>query len=173
MALMAVAEDLHAVDRIAGDLEGVAQTIRGSRELQLLLLNPVVSPGKKKGIFREIFSSRTGKETLALVEMLIDRNREHIFPETAEQFAKLRDEKEGIVNVAVTTAVDLIPAQETALKKQLERYTRKNVRIRILHDRSIQGGLLMQIGDTVLDASVKHQLDLLRRKMLEEGPGTN
>ena len=166
MALMAVAGELGDVDRIGGDIDIVARTVRDSRELQLLLLNPIVPPGKKKAIVRELFSPRTGKETIALINLLITRHREGILAETTEQFAALRDEKEGIVNVAVTTAGPLTPEQEKNLKTRLEEYTRRNVRVRVSQDRSIMGGLLMQIGDTVLDASVRHQLELLRRRML-------
>ena len=169
MALMAVAEELGEVDRIAGDIDIVARTVRDSRELQLLLLNPIVPPGKKKAIVQELFAPRTGKETIGLINLLITRHREGILAETTEQFAALRDEKEGIVNVAVTTAGPLTPEQEKNLKTRLERYTRKSVRVRVSQDRSIMGGLLMQIGDTVLDASVRHQLELIRRRMLGEG----
>ena len=172
MALMGVAEEVGAVDRIAGELEVVARAVRSSRELQLLLANPVVSPPKKRAIIREIFASRTGRETLALVELLISRHREAILAEAVVQFLRLRDEMQGIVNVDVTSVVDLAPRQQDSLTRQLKDFTGKNVRMRTIIDPSIMGGLLMQIGDTVLDASVRHQLELLRRTMLEGSPGT-
>jgi F-type H+-transporting ATPase subunit delta len=173
VALMAVAEEQHAIDRVASDLELVANVLKSSREMRLLLTNPVISPGTKKSVFREIFSARVGEETLVFLFLLVSKRREPLMLEIAEEFSALRDEKYGIVNVDVTSAIELAGGQEKELKEQLERYTRKKVRIRTLLDASIKGGLLVRIGDTVLDVSVKHQLLQLRQRFLEGGAKLN
>jgi len=167
LALMGVAEEQNAVDRIASDLELIDSTLRVSRELRHLIASPVVNPSKKKGAIHAIFGERIGGETRVFIDLLVDKERASLLPEIAEQFARLRDDKEGIVNVDVTSAAELAPAQRQNLRANLERYTGKKVRVRVSLDGSLKGGLRVQIGDTVLDASVRRQLELLRLKFLE------
>lgn len=172
VALMSVAEEQNAIDRVASDLDGVRKVLRDSRELRLVVASPVISVGVKKSIFRDLFATRAGRETMAFLELLIRKRREILMMEIAEQFAALRDEKYGVVNVDVTSAIELAMPQEKELQEQLERFTRKKVRVRFSLDRSIQGGLLVRVGDTVVDISVKHQLEQVRQRFLGGGPGT-
>ena len=76
----------------------------------------------------------------------------------------LHDAKMGIANVDVTTAVELTAQQQKSLQKELEQRTGKSVRLRVAIDASIRGGLVVRIGDTVLDASLTHQLERLRER---------
>ena len=79
----------------------------------------------------------------------------------------------GIVSIDVTSAVEFTPSQEKDLNNELERYTKKKVRVRLTVDRAIKAGLVVRIGDTVLDASMRRQLELLKARFLEGGPSTN
>ncbi len=173
MALMAVAEERNAVDRIAADIELIDATLRVSRDLKLLTVSPVVTPAKKKGAYHAVFADRVGGETMSFLDLLVSKEREALLPEIADQYSRLRDEREGIVRVDVTSAVELAVPQQQKLRERLEKYTGKKVRIRFELDGSLKGGLRVQIGDTVLDASVRRQLELLRAKFLEGGPGLN
>jgi F-type H+-transporting ATPase subunit delta len=73
----------------------------------------------------------------------------------------------------VTSAIEFTPSQRKDLADELERYTRKKVRVRIAVDKAIKGGLVVRIGDTVLDASVRRQLEILRERFLSGGSLTN
>jgi F-type H+-transporting ATPase subunit delta len=172
-ALMEAAEEGNAIEATATDLALVASALRTSRDLWLLAQSPVVSPAKKAAVFRAVFASRIGKGTMDFLDLVIDKQREGHLAEIVEQFALLRDEKMGIVSVDVTTAVEFTPSQRTDLSNELERYTKKKVRIRMTVDRAIKAGLVVRIGDTVLDASMRRQLELLKARFLEGGPATN
>jgi F-type H+-transporting ATPase subunit delta len=173
MALMAVAGERGVIDAVARDLEAVGQVLRVSRELRVLVASPIVYAAKKEAVFRELFERRVGKETMQFLVLLIKKQREALLPEVVEAFLVLRDERENIVNVDVTAAVDLSPAQETALSGALERKTGKHVRLRLTRDPAITGGLVVKIGDTVLDGSVRHQLARIRRRFVGEGGTTS
>ena len=172
-ALMEAAEESNRIDGTAADLELIASALRSSRELMILAQSPVVSPAKKAAVFRAIFSSRIGKGTMDFVDLVIAKQREQHLPEIVEQFGILRDEKMGIVSIDVTSAVEFTPSQHKDLASELERYTKKKVRIRMTVDRAIKAGLVVRIGDTVLDASMRRQLELLKVRFLEGGPTTN
>ncbi len=167
VALMAVAEEQKAIDGIAADLASVRDTASASRELRVLIASPVVSAGKKRAVLREIFASRIGRVSMAFLDLLVAKQREDLLIEIAEQFEALRDEKLGIVTADVTAATQLGPEQERRLGGGLEHYTGKRVRLRVVLDREIKGGLLVRIGDTVLDASVRRQLEVLRKRFAE------
>jgi F-type H+-transporting ATPase subunit delta len=164
-ALMMTADSPEAIDTIAGDLELIEKALETSRELRLFVARPIVPIDKKKRVFQELFGSRVSTITLSFIELRTEKQRESILPEVIVQYCALRDERYGIVNVDVAGAIEITPQQQQRLAEQLERYTRKKVRLRFSIDKALQGGLRVKIGDTVLDATIKHQLELLREKL--------
>ncbi len=172
-ALMAVAEERKVLDRTAADLEIISTLVRGSRELRLFLARPIVSEDKKRAVLRELFGPSLGLLTMEFIDLLVAKKRESELLGIIEQFGEIRDEKLGIVNVDVISAVELSTPQEQELARRLEQQTRKRVRVRFTLDKAVRGGLLVRIGDTVLDASLRHQLDLLRERFTQGGPLTN
>lgn len=166
MAFMTAAEQQKNIDGTAKDLDFIGKTLRESREFQLLVASPIVSPGKKRAVFNEVFGQRVGKETLRFINLLLSKSRETILPDLIEQFRELHDEKLGIVNVEVRTMVELGYAQEKDLRVQLERITGKKAKLRFVIDKAIRGGLIVRIGDTVFDASVSHQLERMRERFV-------
>jgi F-type H+-transporting ATPase subunit delta len=165
-ALMGLAEELNKVDDTLRDLDLIRGILRGSREFRLLVANPVVSVPKKLAIFEELLAGRVGSETLIFVNLLVSKHREALLLDVIEQFDVLRDEKFGIANVDVKSAIEFSPVQEKNLQGELERYTGKKVRVHFSLDEGIKGGLVVQVGDTVLDASIRHQLELLRARFV-------
>ena len=164
MALLAAAGEAGTVDAVAADLERVARALEASHDLRLLVASPVISPARKSGVLRELFARRVGEMTMEFLLLLVQKGREGMLQGIIEEFRTLGDERAGVVNVQVTSALPLAEREEAALTEQLERYTQKKVRLRLKVDRSIRGGLVMQIHDRVLDASVTHQLEQLRAR---------
>lgn len=171
--LMAVAEESKTLDRISTDLDLIHQILKDSREFRLLLSSPIISAEKKKSVLSELLGSRVSQGTMTLLNLLTAKGREALLGDLVEEFHALRDERLGIINVDVKTAVEFTPPQEKSLQDQLEQYTQKKVRVRFSVDKAIRGGLVVQIGDTVLDASIKRQLELLRERLAEGGPLSN
>lgn len=163
-ALMMTAESTKAIDQLAGDLETIKQLFDADRTFRLFVNSPVVPAEKKMLVFREIFGKKIGKASMEFLEMITHKGREHALPVIVDQFLALRDEKYGIVNVDVSSAVEITKQQQESLTAKLEQFTRKKVRIRFSQDKALQGGLMVRIGDTVLDASVKHQLEVMRER---------
>lgn len=171
-ALMEIAEEQHAVEQVATDLASVAANLNASRELRLLLTSPVIREGKKRAVFQELWGSHVHRSTMAFLLLLTKKQRERVLPEVIGEFAALRDQKVGVVGAEVRTAVPISAAQETELGAGLSRSTGKTVRLRTTVDPSIRGGLVVRIGDTVVDASVRRQLERLREQFLEGGSPT-
>lgn len=165
-ALMMTADSPKAIDEIAANLETIKNFYGEFRGLRLLIQSPVVSAQKKLAVMHELFGNRISKGTMSFLELLTEKKREGALPEIIEQFSALRDVKYGIVNVDVASAVEISAQQEKGLAEKLEQYTNKKVRVRFSLDKALQGGLVIKIGDTVLDASIKRQLELMREQFV-------
>ncbi len=172
-ALMNLSQEQKLVDKTAEDLRMVREVLTPSREFRLLVASPIVSAAKKAAVFREVFGASISKQTLAFLEFLVQKHREAILLQIIAQFEVLLDEIKGMVTAEVTSVVELTAPQEKSILSELERYTKRKVRLRFTLDKNITGGLLVRVGDTVIDASLKHQLELLRERFVEGGPLSN
>lgn len=172
-ALMGAAEESKAVDTVARDLETLRTTLAASRELQRLLDTPTVSPARKQAILKELFAPRFAPLAMQFIELMVEKGREAVLPATIGQWFALRDERLGVVTVDVTTAVDITADQKRALTAVLEGATGKTVRVRTATDAGIKAGLIVRIGDTVHDGSMRRQLERLRERLVTGGPDVN
>ncbi len=166
-ALMEIAEEQKALEAVSADLTAIDATLQRSRDLRLLLSSPVVREGKKKAVFQELWERRISRTTMAFLMLLTHKQRERLLPEVIEEFRALRDRKLGVVGAEVRTAVPISASQEEDLAERLTRSTGKNVRLRTTVDPALKGGLVVRIGDTVVDASVRRQLERLRERFLQ------
>lgn len=165
-ALMMTAESTATIDELARDLETFKGLFDADRTFRLFVNSPVVPAEKKLDVFRALFENTIGTAAMNFLDMITRKRRERVLPVIVEQFLALRDEQYGIVTVDVSSAVEITKQQQEALTAKLERFTKKKVRIRFSQDKALQGGLLVRVGDTVLDASVKHQLELIRERFV-------
>ena len=165
-ALMGEVEARREMDATAADLSMIGSMLEGSRELRRLLASPVITGRKKMQVFDALLKKRVSDTTQMFVRLLISKHRGDLLPEIVEQFSVLRDAKLGIVQAEVRSAVGVTVAQRDTLQKQLDHYTGKKVNLLIEVAPELKGGLLVRIGDTVLDASIRRQLELLRDRFV-------
>jgi F-type H+-transporting ATPase subunit delta len=163
---MTAANEQGTIDPTANDLETIGKFLLASKELRILVASPIVSVKKKTEIFNVLFAAYVKQPTLDFLHLMIAKNREALLPDLIEQFNALRDDQLGIVTAEVKAAVELTSPQEKDLQSQLEQYTRKKVRVRFALDKQIKGGLVVKIGDTVLDASIRRQLERLKERFV-------
>jgi F-type H+-transporting ATPase subunit delta len=169
-ALMGAADESKSLDLVANDLGSLRATLAASRELQRLLDSPIVSPVKKQAILAELFGSRFGPLTMRFIALLVEKGREGVLATAIEQWFALRDVRMGVVAVDVTTAVEISAGQKRELTTALERATGKTVRVRTVTDAAIRAGLIVRIGDTVHDGSMRRQLERLRERLVTGSP---
>jgi F-type H+-transporting ATPase subunit delta len=171
-ALMDVAEDKKIIDRLVADMELIRSTAQESREFRAFLKNPVIKKDKKRAVLTAVFQQSVDAATMDFLMLLCDKGREDLLPQIIEQFFALRDEKLGLVSVEVKAATEMTDEQQAILRQRFEQLTKKKVRIRMSIDKHLKGGFLAKVGDTVFDGSVRHQLELLRKRFVE-GPVQN
>jgi F-type H+-transporting ATPase subunit delta len=166
-ALLQSAEEEHLLEQTASDAKMIAETVRANRELRLLLASPIIVKQKKKRVLDELFEKRIGRVMLRFLNLLTEKDREGELLDILEQFLHLLDEKRGILRVEVASAVDLTETERDQLKRRLESYTGKTLVPGFRRDPTLLGGFVVRLDDKVIDATLAHQLSLLREKFLE------
>ncbi len=165
-SLLDLAAEKNKMDVISGDVELISETMEKAPALARALENPVIRPEIKTSILDEIFKSDIDYETMHFVRFLVKKGRENLLGEIAHKYLQLRDEKLGIVNVDVRTAFELTEQQKNELKSKIEKMLNKTARLRVKIEPEVVGGFIAQVNDTVYDASVRHQLDILKQQLL-------
>lgn len=172
-SLLETAKEKNILDSVSLDIELVSSTIDENPQLTLALASPIVKPDVKISILSEIFGSRISKDSMNFLVFVVDKNREEFLPQIVKSFLNLRDEVLGIVNVEVKTAFEFTGNQKEQLKNNLEKYLHKKVRFKFAIDPNIIGGFVAKVDDTVFDASLKNQLELLKKQFLRGGASLN
>lgn len=163
-----LAVELNSLKSFAQDAELISSTIDKSKELKALLKNPIVKTSDKKILMEKIFEKKIEVQTLDFIKFVIDKNREDILQEIMLEFLNLRDIKEGILRAKVTSANELTDKIKKDINSKLETRTGKKVYSQYLVNDNLIGGFIVKVEDTVIDASVSRQLELLRKKLKED-----
>lgn len=164
-ALYEEAERASKVDVVDKDMDFIRVSLRESAELTRFFRSPVISRDKKQSVIRALFGSHLDPLTFQFMEMLIRKQRDDVFPAIARAYREMRDEHLGIVQARVRVSRDLSESSRDDLARALAQMTGKDVRLDIQKDEDLIGGVVIRVGDTVYDGSVRHQLGKLRDRM--------
>ena len=167
------AETLLVLARKAEDLRGwgkmltdVATAMEENPKLRLFLESPRVSAEQKSQVLGKAFTDRMPRLMLRYIQSVVMHRRQMLIPEIAREYLDLVDAAEGRMHARVTVASETDDAGRSAIAQQLSRMFGKEVVPHVSVDPSIIGGVIVHVGDTVLDGSVKKRLASLRRRML-------
>jgi F-type H+-transporting ATPase subunit delta len=166
-SLLDLTTEKNNLNEISNDMELILSAIRSSSDLRNLLKSPVVKYEVKQSILNEIFVGKVGSDTLNFIHFVVEKGREHILSSIVEKFLELRDAEFGIVRAEVKTSYDFSDEQKENLRRRLENILNKKAHLSFIVDKTILGGFIAKVGDTVYDASIKHQLELLRKEFLK------
>jgi F-type H+-transporting ATPase subunit delta len=172
-SLIETAIEKNKLDKISSDMILLLDALNDNKALQLMLDNPVIRPEIKSNILKEIFSSKFDAESLNFLNFVIEKKRENLLDSIAARFLELRDEYLGIVSVTATIAFKMAEDQIEILQKKLQEILGKKIRLNLVVDESLVGGFIAKAGDTMYNASVRHQLELLKKQFLVSGFSLN
>ncbi len=141
---------------------GVQEDITVSRFLE----SPKVSEAQKTSVLFEAFGDRVPRNFLRFLQTLVRKRRQMLIPEIAIEYDKLLDIHENRVHANVTVARKATAADEVSMAAQLTRVIGKTVIPHMIVNPAILGGVVVRIGDTVMDGSVRRRLARLKGHML-------
>lgn len=152
-------------ERISADLNTIQNTLNQSKDLDAFLINPLMSQEDKKEILSKIFSGEIESLMLNFLKVLIDKNRFETFKEIVESYNKILDTINKISRINVVSAVELSENSKNKLKEKLEYKLQKTVTLDWEIDPKIIAGLVIKMGDNVIDTSLKHKLEDLSKSI--------
>ena len=130
------------------------------------LSNPTVPYEQKRNLLRELITrSKVLPTTASFLQVLLQNQRLSEIGEVNKRFALILDQRAGVVAAEVTTARQISPASVQALHGVLARVTGKTVRLTFVNDQELIGGMIVRVGSTVYDGSVRNQLSQVGRQL--------
>lgn len=165
-ALVKIAQDGKLTfEKIHTDLNTVKEILTQSKDLSEFLANPIMSAESKKEVIDKVFSNETDALIVNFLKVLVDKNRFEAFDEVLDSYNKYLDEINNISRIEVTSAVKMSEDSENRLKIKLEEKLKKNVVLDLNINPDIIAGLIIKIGDNVVDMSMKHKLQDLSKSI--------
>lgn len=161
-ALLQIATSEKAVDEFAASFERLRQAL--DAETLRALRNPGV-PVRSRRAAIDAATAGEPKAIRSLLGLLLERERIALFPQIAVAFGDLVERRAGIVKGRITTATELSSSERAELVGRLERSSGKKIRATFAVDASLIGGAKVQIGDRLIDSSLKAQLAELEREL--------
>ncbi len=165
-ALFQAAVQQQAVEEVGNAFQELLRTLEEQPALQQLLRNPLMARERKQQLVQQALGAQTHPLLASLLNLSVRKRRESLLEEVYREYSNLYDEHLGILRVQATTARPLDEMQERALIRSLEQRTGKTVVLDKRVDPSLIGGIVVRIGDTVIDGSLRGQLQRLRHYLL-------
>lgn len=163
-SLLQLAIEKGQVDAAYNDMKFVHATIESSRELQLLLTNPVVKPDTKAAIITKIFGGNVQELVSAFMKLLITKGRESLLGEVAGSFVEQVKQYKNITTVEVVSAVALDDTTRAKVVALANKMANGSVDLHERVDANLIGGFILRVGDQQVDASVSSEIRDLRRQ---------
>jgi len=165
-ALFDVAKAKGRLDSIGEGLVQFADAVDSNRELQVFFFSPHFSSAEKvEGLRRAV--SGADPELINFLELLVEKGRMTDVFRIRREFEQLWKRENRLIDVTVTSAAELDPAVVTKIGEEIERQTGQKVDLASRVDEEILGGIVLQVGNMVLDASIRSRLEKLRKSVAQ------
>lgn len=136
-----------------------------AKEIVAIVSNPKVTKGRLSALLLDIGQGKMGVEGENFLKLLVQNGRLDLLPQIAVQFEQHKADHEGYVDAEVTSAFAMSNEEQKKLAVNLEKTLNKKVRINITVDQSLIGGILVRAGDSVIDGSVRGQLQHMQKSL--------
>ena len=163
-ALFDAAQENDALDRVHDELGEFAEALDSDRNLQVFLFSPYFSSEEKKDGVSRIISDADDR-LVNFLELLAERHRMPALFRIRRHFDALWAEENQLLEVSVTSATELDPAVVEDIGEQIEKQTGRKVELASTVDPDVLGGLKLQVGNMVLDATIRQRLETLRKQV--------
>jgi F-type H+-transporting ATPase subunit delta len=169
--LLTLARKQGQAEEWAALLDSIAVAMKEDRTLKTFLESPKLAASQKIELLHGALSNKVPPAFLRFLETVISKRRQMLLQVIASEYHALIDESADRVHASVTVARQPAQQEEDALARQLSRVLGKRVVPHFTLNPAILGGLIVRIGDTVMDGSVRRRLATLKSRMLASARG--
>ena len=154
-----------AVERWRTELDTAAR-ILGDERVGAVLSNPAIPAEARAGVVDKALATSVSDQVRNLVRLMLKRGRIEQLPRVAVEFRRLDNRRQGITEATATAAAPLTPDEIRALTARLEQFTGGRVELDVAVDPALLGGLVVRVGDQLIDGSVRGRLERLRNRLV-------
>jgi F-type H+-transporting ATPase subunit delta len=165
-ALFEVAKEHDALDRIHDELNEFTDALEDedNHELRLFFFSPYFSSEEKKDAVEKVVSG-ADEHFVNFLKLLAERHRIPVLPRIRRQFESLWAEEHKLLPVQVTAAVELDDELVKGIGERIQKQTGREVELSSEVDPEVLGGLVVRVGNMVLDASIRNRLEQMRKQV--------
>ena len=165
-ALFQLGDEKDTLDKLVEELSVVRDVFQGNQQLYTFLKHPRVNNEKKKQFLAEAFQDLQS-DVINTIKLLVERKRAEITPSIIDHFIKMVNNAKGIADAKVYSVRALSDAEKQTLKLSIaKRFNKVSVQIENIIEPSLLGGLMIKVGNTVLDGSVSGKLNRIERNIV-------
>jgi F-type H+-transporting ATPase subunit delta len=161
-ALLAVARAEDVVARVEDELFEFGQALEGSEHLRSALANRDVAPATRQKVVEDLLKRKASPTTVALVSMVVGTGRAADLPAIIDAMIEKSAASRNRGIARVRSAIDLTDEQQQRLAQAITAATGTEVDVRVIIDPSIVGGLITELGDDIIDGSVRSRINQMR-----------
>jgi len=163
-ALFEAAKEHDVLDRVREELGEFAEALEDNRSLQVFLFSPYFSSDEKRDGVRKIVTD-ADERTVNFLELLAERHRMPAIFRIKREFDALWADENQLLPVTVTSAVELDEGLVEDIGKRIQEQTGRKVELSSNVDPDVLGGLMVRVGNVVLDSTVRNRLERLRKQV--------
>ncbi|MEW6607843.1 MAG: ATP synthase F1 subunit delta [bacterium] len=168
-ALIKIAKQKDALKTQAEQLELMVKVLFSNENLMKILAHPALTLKNKESLLKELFSQYSlSSDSLNLLLLLLKKNRLQLLEDISSKYQQFIDRLQNIYQVEIISAVPLKKAQEERLIAKLSNLLQAKIKLKISINPEILGGLVLQIGDKIIDGSIVRRLFMLRRELVRK-----
>ncbi len=164
-ALFDLAHEKNLIEAVQADLVMIKEVCLGNADFQNALANPVIEEYVKAKLLKELFEDKLNPLTFKFLQLLSKKKRSGFLLEMIDQYLERVLDYQGILSGLIISAKSLDHDQIESVKHKIEELTEKTVLLSEQIDDSMVGGFIVKIKDTVIDLSIKTQLEKLRTQL--------
>jgi F-type H+-transporting ATPase subunit delta len=168
-ALFEIAREYNWDEEIEDELVAFSQAFAKSPELSQFISNPHLRVAQKRDFINKLYANHKKPYYPTLLNfftLLFERNRFHLAGEIAVEFKRIADEFQGQSVVDIHSATALTQQDEQAILQKLEKIAGEKVSVRKVVDPSLVGGVMVRIKNRIIDGTVKHQIEQMKKELI-------
>ena len=166
-ALFQLSEEENITKEIYNELHDVVEVIKNNKELDNVLKSPLVAKNEKTQLIEALFNNKINKNLKNFLKILVEKGRISSLKSIELTFKELLNDKHNIIEGTVISAIALTEKQVKELEEKLSKKYNKNVTLENEVDQSILGGVLVRLGNTQIDGSVKTRLNNIKDQLTQ------
>jgi F-type H+-transporting ATPase subunit delta len=164
-SLLEIAQAEGQLHEVEDELFRFARAVEANDDLRTALSDPALPADRRMALVEDLLGKKALAATRAIISFIVGIGRGRELPAIVQRFVQDAAERRQHVVAEVRSAIQLDDQQQDRLARALSTATGKQVEVRVIVDPEVMGGLLVRIGETVIDGTVRHRLDKFKEQV--------